>query len=70
MPVYNRGGVGELKLNGGINGTLTALEESLRKTEFTAGLLDMLKSGYQEGKTVKEAFKKLLMYFFDEHGLV
>jgi bacillithiol biosynthesis cysteine-adding enzyme BshC len=66
----NRGGVGELKLNGGINETLAKLEESLRKTEFTAGLLDMLKSGYQEGKTVKEAFKKLLMYFFDEHGLV
>lgn len=66
----NRGGVGELKLNAGINRTLAGLEDSLRKTEFTNELLNMLKDCYQEGKTIKEAFKKLIMNFFDDYGLV
>jgi bacillithiol synthase len=66
----NIGSVGYINLTESINEVFKQIEENLRKTEFTAGLLAKLKEIYSEGKTFKDSFKELLIWLFDEYGLV
>lgn len=66
----NRGSVGKIKFNDGINTFFGELEEKLRETEFTEELLNKLKSWYKEGRTFKDAFADLLFEYFDEYGVV
>ena len=66
----NRGSVGHIKFNAGIEKTLSDLEDSLRDNEFKDEILVLLKDCYSEGKTFKEAFKELFIKLFDEFGLI
>ncbi len=66
----NKGSVGFLKLNSDINRFFDELNAELRDTEFKADMLNKLRSFYTEGRTFKDAFRDLLFWLFDEHGLV
>jgi bacillithiol synthase len=66
----NMGSVGYLKLTDSVNKVFDLLEQNLRKTEFTDDLISKFKSFYSPGKSFKEAFRDLLIWFFDEYGLV
>jgi bacillithiol biosynthesis cysteine-adding enzyme BshC len=66
----NRGSVGNIKFNSNLSSVFKELNKALRQTEFKPKLIEILTSFYKEGKTFKEAFKKLIFYFFDEYGLV
>ncbi|MBI9070145.1 MAG: bacillithiol biosynthesis cysteine-adding enzyme BshC [Melioribacteraceae bacterium] len=66
----NRGGVGSIPFNRNINEVFKLLNETLRGTEFTDELLDLMYSYYKENATFKSAFKKLIFRLFDEYGLV
>jgi len=66
----NRGSVGNINFNSGIESTLEDLEDSLRDNEFKDEILILLKECYKEGKSFKEAFKDLFINLFDEFGLV
>ena len=66
----NKGSVGYLKFTESINDALASLEQHLRKTEFTDDIISKLKSIYKPGNTFKESFKELLIWLFDEYGLV
>lgn len=62
--------VGTLTLTNEINSVLDVIKNTLRETEFTPNLLSRLSEIYTEGKTIKQAFRELLFWLFDEHGLV
>lgn len=62
--------VGNLAITSEINSFFEKVSSSLRETEFTAGLLGRLKDFYSEGKTLKQAFRELIFWLFDEYGLV
>ena len=66
----NRGSVGYLKINETVNQFFSTLEQNLRTTEFTPDLLGKIKSFYSPGKTLKQAFKELVFWLFDQYGLV
>jgi bacillithiol synthase len=66
----NRGSVGNLKFNINLNSVISELDNTLRQSEFKTKLMELLTSVYKEGKTFREAFKKLIFYFFDEYGLI
>jgi bacillithiol synthase len=66
----NKGSVGYIKFTESINEVFKQIEENLRQTEFTADLLSKLKKIYSEGRTFKDSFKELLVWLFDEYGLV
>jgi len=66
----NKGSVGHLKLTENINVFFEELAKNLRKTEYTEKLLEQLKGFYSTGKTFKQAFRELLLTYFDEYGLI
>ncbi len=66
----NRGSVGYLKFNESIVQFFTDLEKNLRKTDFTPGLMDKIKSIYSTGKSFKQSFKELIFWLFDSYGLI
>ncbi|MCF6270438.1 MAG: bacillithiol biosynthesis cysteine-adding enzyme BshC [Melioribacteraceae bacterium] len=66
----NRGSVGDIKFNSTIEFTLEDLDDALRNSEFKDEILHLLKECYSEGKTFKDAFKKLFIKLFDEYGLI
>ena len=66
----NRGSVGNIKFNNNFTAVQAELDKVLRQSEFKPKLMELLSSSYKEGVTFKEAFKRLLFYFFDEYGLV
>jgi bacillithiol synthase len=66
----NIGSVGFLKFSESISEVFNQLEANLRQTEFTKDLLTKLRGMYTPGKTFKESFKELLVWLFDEYGLV
>jgi bacillithiol biosynthesis cysteine-adding enzyme BshC len=66
----NKGSVGHLKLTENINLFFDELSKNLRKTEYTEKLIEQLKGFYSPGKTFKQAFRELLLNYFDEFGLV
>ncbi len=61
---------GTIKISGVINDFFEQFEASIRKTDFTADILDQLKRFYTEGRTFKDAFRDLLFYLFDNYGLI
>ncbi len=67
---FNRGSVGSLIFNGSLNTSIRNLNDSLRHTEFTDSVFSAITNCYSEGKLVKQSFKELLHYFFDENGLI
>lgn len=62
--------IGNLIFDDSINDFFRKLEESLRDTEFKNELLIKLKECYCAGKSFKQSFKDLLLWLFDEYGLV
>ncbi len=66
----NRGSVGQIKFNAGINNFLNQLEHQLKTSEFKTKIIEHLKNFYQEGKTFKDSFTELLFSFFDPYGLI
>ncbi len=66
----NRGSIGNLVFNQNIENVFNELDAALRQTEFKAPLLEFLKSIYKPEKTFLETFRKVLIHFFDEYGLV
>lgn len=62
--------VGMLTLTADIKLFIEGINSSLRETEFKPGLMSKLGEIYSEGKTVKQAFKELIFWLFDEYGLV
>lgn len=66
----NRGAIGLLKFNQNLENVFTELNAGLRQTEFKAPLLELLKSFYQPEKTFLEAFRELMIKFFDDYGLI
>lgn len=65
-----RKSVGGLVLTDEIIKVIDEIKNSLRETEFTAGLISKLKEIYQPDKTIKQAFRELIFWLFDEYGLV
>ncbi len=66
----NRGNVGSLEFKRTIKKIFESLDKTLRGTEFTDNLLNLMYSCYKEKATFKTAFKKLLFNIFDEYGLI
>lgn len=66
----NRGNIGNLKFNEGINRLFPLLASELRDTEYKNDLIELLKSFYQPGKSFLESFKELMIKIFDEYGLI
>lgn len=65
-----KGTVGNLTFTGAINGVFEELKNTLRTTEFTEPMLEMLNGMYAEGKTFKAAFRELIFSMFDAYGLI
>ncbi len=71
LPVEeNRGSVGSLVFGKNLKKTYVALRETLRKTEHTGELLELLNGAYSEGVSFGAAFRRLLFELFDEYGLI
>lgn len=66
----NRGPIGKLKFNEGINNFISEFENTLIKTEFTPLILELIKKSYKSGNTFLDGFKEILFEFFDESGLI
>lgn len=65
-----RTSVGLLTIQNSILSFLEELDKHLRNTEFKPELLNKLKEIYSEQKLLKQAFKELIFWLFDEKGLV
>jgi bacillithiol biosynthesis cysteine-adding enzyme BshC len=65
-----KGTVGNLVFTEAINGFFEELKTSLRGTEFTEPMIEMLSGMYAEGKTFKDAFRELIFSMFDAYGLI
>lgn len=70
LPDRNPGPVGELRFDASINATLTAMQNALQPSEFTAELMDQLRSCYSEGVTFNEAFARWINRLFPDDGIV
>lgn len=66
----NRGNMGKQILSKNINEVLKTVKSSIRETEFTENLLNILEKGYSEGAALPEAFRSVMFDIFDEYGLV
>ena len=66
----DRGSVGQIKISDTINTFFDELNNKLRDTDFKGDLLNKLKDFYSSGKTFKNAFKELIFWLFDKHGLI
>lgn len=62
--------VGKLVFDDSIIESLNKLESLLRDSDFKGDLLNRLRNFYKPGKTFKESFKELLVWLFDEFGLI
>lgn len=70
LPDRNLGPVGEIPFNTSLAATFATLEGALPKTEFTAPLLQDLKSSYAEGRTFNQAFVSWMNRLFPDQGVV
>ncbi len=65
-----RGSVGFININDTINNFLEEIKNGIRNTEFTAGIFEKIKNIYTPGKPLKESFKELTFWLFDQYGLI
>ena len=70
MPERNLGPIGELAFDDSLNQTLSTLEDSLQKTEYTEALLVRLRECYAVGRTFNQAFTAWMNVLFEDYGLV
>ncbi len=66
----NKQSTGFLEIDDTINNFFEELNNNLRDTDFKNDLFEKLKSFYSPGKKLKQGFKELLFWLFDEYGLV
>ncbi len=62
--------VGNLQFTPDIIRMLDEIKFTLRETEFTQPLVTRLNEIYTVGKTIKQSFKELIFWIFDEYGLI
>lgn len=62
--------IGRLMLDGQVDAAVLALREALPDTEFKASLVDDIRNAYTSGRTMAEAFGRLLELILGPHGLV
>ncbi len=62
--------IGNLVFDDSLNEFFAKFDESLRETEFKNELLSKLTECYKVGKSFKQSFKDLLLWLFDEQGLI
>lgn len=65
-----RTSVGNIEFDESINNFFSELERNLRNTEFKETILKKLSEIYSKGKTFKQSFRDLLLWLFDEYGLI
>ncbi len=66
----NRGSTGDIVFNKNIQETVTDFLNTLHDTEYKKEITTLLENNYKSENFVKDAFKNLLRYFFDENGLL
>lgn len=66
----NRGSVGNLNFNDEITNVILDFISSIKETDYTKGIHNLLKKSYKENNNIKLAFRELLKDMFDEYGLV
>ena len=66
----NRGSVGALRIDDGIEAVLAALDGDLAKTEFHPAVMNLLRSCYKPGVDFGTAFGTLMHALFPDEGLV
>lgn len=66
----NAGAVGRIKLSGEINALLDTLDEHLPDSDFKPRVMNPLREAYREGRTIGDAFARLIRSLFSETGLV
>ncbi len=66
----NRGSVGKLEFKQSIDDVINEIKNSLRPTEFTDEIIELLQKFYNPEETFSSSFKKMMMNFFDEYGLI
>jgi bacillithiol biosynthesis cysteine-adding enzyme BshC len=62
--------IGRLTLDGQIDAAVLALRDALPDTEFKGSLIDDIRHAYTSGRTMAEAFGRLLELILGPHGLV
>lgn len=67
---FESGSVGNVIFDSRIETLIEKLKQELRDSDFNNELIESIGKFYKNGKSFKESFKELLMYFFDELGLV
>jgi bacillithiol synthase len=64
------GPIGGHVLDAGIGEVIDGMAETLRETEFTAGLLASVREAYRPGETMADAFARFMRTLLPEAGLV
>ncbi|MAT58990.1 MAG: bacillithiol biosynthesis cysteine-adding enzyme BshC [Ignavibacteriae bacterium] len=67
---FNRGNIGRLAFNEGIENFIQEVKSELRETEFSKNVFELFEDSYKSGNTFKKAFSDLIFNLFDEEGLI
>jgi bacillithiol biosynthesis cysteine-adding enzyme BshC len=67
---FNRGSVGDLEFKDTILQFKESLQNEIRETEFTPGLIALLDNVLDENITIKDSFFRLIYQIFDDTGLI
>lgn len=67
---FNRGNIGRLAFNEGIENFIQEVKSELRETEFSKNVFELFEDSYKSGNTFKKAFSNLIFNLFDEEGLI
>lgn len=67
---FNRGNIGRLAFNEGIESFIQEVKSELRETEFSKNVFELFEDSYKSGNTFKKAFSDLIFNLFDEEGLI
>lgn len=67
---FNRGNIGRLAFNEGIENFIQEVKSELRETEFSKNVFELFEDSYKLGNTFKKAFSNLIFNLFDEEGLI
>jgi len=67
---FNRGNIGKLTFNEGIEKLISEIKSELRETEFSKNVFELFEDSYKSEITFKKAFSDLIFNLFDEEGLI
>ena len=70
LPERNPGPVGEMIFDTSLDKTWDQLGQGLTRTEYTDGVLAMIKGGYRTGKTFNQSFTSWMNILFQDQGLI